>query len=148
MLITDNIGREDLIIIDRQVMDTKHRKKMDLLALDQNNMGDYQFCVIEVKLGNNPELGGKVAQQLKYYKEEMISKNFLDYKKCYERNLKQKQELGLIKKDLQINIIEGVCGVVVVGGYSGIAKTNISKLKKQHPEIRVMLLSNIMEKVN
>jgi hypothetical protein len=36
MLITDNQGREDLIIIDRQITDTKlQQKRMDLLALRQ-----------------------------------------------------------------------------------------------------------------
>ena len=58
-LITDNLGRQDLIIIDRQVTDSAlYRRRMDLLALRQlePESNQYGFLVIEVKLGNNPEL--------------------------------------------------------------------------------------------
>ena len=83
MLMTDNVNRDDLIIIDRQVMDKVSKTKMDLLALKKYQDGDYQFCVIEVKLGNNPELKGKVIKQLKKYVNR-IERNFEDYKKSYE----------------------------------------------------------------
>lgn len=144
MLMTDNINRSDLIIIDRQIVEVGNSTKMDLLALEQINDKDYRFCVIEVKLGNNPELAGKVAEQLKGYIKR-ISDNFADYKKCYETNLKQKQELGLINKNLIVNIVEGVSGVVVVGGYSGIAEKHIKELKKKAPDIRILHLKNIID---
>jgi hypothetical protein len=48
---------EDLVIIDRQVTDEKLRlKRMDLLALKQVEYRKFGFWVIEVKLGNSPEL--------------------------------------------------------------------------------------------
>jgi len=146
MLMTDNVNRRDLIIIDRQIVDTVSRTKMDLLALSQikNKDNDYRFCVIEVKLGNNPELRGKVSIQLKEYISR-ISNNFSDYKKCYEKNFKQKQELGLLSSSLKINIVPDVIGVVVVLGYSGIARKSIRELKEKDPEIKVLHLKNIID---
>lgn len=150
MIMTDNVKRQDLIIIDRQIVDATSRTKMDLLALTQMQKedNDYQFCVIEVKLGNNPELKGAVSDQLKEYINR-ISYNFEDYKKCYEKNFAQKQELGLFDapslKSLKINIVPGVQGLVVVLGYSGIAKESIDELKKKDPTIKILHLKNIID---
>lgn len=150
MVMTDNVKRQDLIIIDRQIVDATSKTKMDLLALTQMQKkdNDYQFCVIEVKLGNNPELKGAVSGQLKEYIDR-ISDNFEDYKKCYEKNFTQKQELGLFDdpslKNLKINIVPGVQGLVVVLGYSGIAKESIDELKKKDPTIKILHLKNIID---
>ena len=144
MLMTDNVGRLDLIIIDRQVVDKKHRTKMDLLALAHKGNNDYQFIVLEVKLGNNPELRGDVIGQLEGYRKR-ISDNFSDYKKCYLRNFIQKQELGLMVKCLTVNIVPGVLGLVVVGGYSGMAEDSIKELKRKAPNIRILQLKNIVD---
>ena len=141
MLMTDNIDRLDLIIIDRQVRDRKHKTKMDLLALIQKEHEGYQFCVLEVKLGNNPELKGEVIEQLEGYMNR-ISENFDAYKTCYETNFKQKQLLGLYEKNIKINIVPGVMGIIVVGGYSGIAEKSIKELKRINPEIKVLHLKN------
>ncbi|HRZ14777.1 MAG TPA: hypothetical protein P5110_04625, partial [Candidatus Omnitrophota bacterium] len=141
MLLTDNANRDDLIIIDRQVVDRDHDTKMDLLALKQKEPGKYQFCVIEVKLGNNQELKEDVFQQLKGYGER-ITRNFPQYKKSYELNFAQKQGLGLLPGSLKIEIVEGVFGIVVVGGYSGLAEKSISELKAKHPDIRVLHIKN------
>ena len=144
VLMTDNVNRSDLIIIDRQVVDTIDQTKMDMLALIQRKGNDYQFCVIEVKLGNNDDLRGKVVKQLKDYIGK-IKDNFRDYKKCYEKNFKQKQELGLIDKNLKVNIVEGVSGMVAVVGYSGIAEKRIRELKQKAPDIRILHLKNIID---
>lgn len=141
MLLTDNISRNDLIIIDRQVVDRNSSTKMDLLALKRNNAGKYQFCVLEVKLGNNVELKGKVFAQLSGYIER-ITKNFQQYKECYEKNVSQKHGLGLLPEVPAVNIVEGVLGVVVVGGYSGLAEKSISELKSRHPDIKVLHIKN------
>lgn len=148
MIITDNVNNSELIIIDRQIKDGKI---MDLLALTKNESNNYQFCVIEVKLGNSPELRGKVSGQLKGYVDR-ISNNFDDYKYCYEKNFSQKQELGLFNsprspslKSLKINIVPGVSGVVVVSGYSGIAENSIDKLKEKDPAIRILHLKNVID---
>jgi len=144
MIMTDNLNRSDLIIIDRQIVDRVIRTKMDLLALKQKKNNDYQFCIIEVKLGNNPELREDVITQLKGYINR-ISNNFEDYKKCYELNFRQKQELGLFAPSLKINIVPDVLGVVVVLGYTGIAQKSIEELKGKDPTMRILHLKNIID---
>lgn len=141
MLLTDNASRKDLIIIDRQVVDRNSSTKMDLLALKRNDVGKYQFCILEVKLGNNLELKEKVFMQLSGYIER-ITKNFQQYKECYEKNVAQKHGLGLLPEVSGVDIVEGVLGVVVVGGYSGLAEKSIRELKSQHPDIKVLHIKN------
>jgi len=138
VLITDNLERDDLIIIDRQVMDKKLKKRMDLLALKQVEANRYCFLVIEVKLGNNPELKSDVSMQLKGYVDH-IKKHFTDYQKCYEKQYEQKRKMGLINFPSfeSIKIESPVKGIVVVGGYSKIAQNSISVLKQQFPGIQV-----------
>jgi len=139
-IITDNLEREDIIIIDRQIRDKDFKERMDLLALRQvkENKNEYNFCVIEVKLGNNPELKDEVAKQLARYVSH-INKNFDDYKYCYEKQYEQKKELGLIigPKYKSIKIIQPVKGLIVVVGYSGIAKAQIAQLKSKYPILDV-----------
>ncbi len=144
MLMTDNINREDLIIIDRQVMDKVSKTKMDLLALKKKHGSDYQFCVLEVKLGNNPELECDVISQLKGYVSRIVN-HFDDYKNCYEQNFIQKRELGLIDKPSEIKILRDVIGAVVVLGYSGIAKQSIKELNQKDPSVKVIQLSNRLD---
>jgi len=138
-LITDNLSREDIIFIDRQVTDTGlKRKRMDLLALSQVKGDQYKFLVVEVKLGNNPELRQQVSKQLAQYISH-IEKYFKDYKECYERHFSQKKQLGLIDKPktASIEIIPGVKGLIIVGGYSKIGSAMIRDLKKNYPTLLV-----------
>ncbi|CAB1062166.1 hypothetical protein D1BOALGB6SA_6942 [Olavius sp. associated proteobacterium Delta 1] len=158
MLMTDNVNRDDLIIIDRQVSDKASGTKMDLLTLKKNKGGCYQFCVFEVKLGNNPELEGDVTYQgrlikrgvntqLKEYTQR-IENNFDDYRTCYQKNLEQKERLGLITRRAPVDIVHGVLGVVVVMGYSGMAERKIEELRRKDPSIRVIQLSNRIDVKN
>ena len=143
-LITDNLNREDFIFIDRQITDTKlKRKRLDLLGLKQVKENQYKFIVLEVKLGNNTELKSKVASQLDGYVQH-INKNFDDYKKCYEKHFEQKRELGLIKIPSfnNIEIVKPVEGIIVVGGYSGLAKEQIKELKKAYPHLIIKHFTN------
>jgi len=147
VIITDNLDREDIIIIDRQIADKDFKKRMDLLALCQvkKNKNEYSFCVIEVKLGNNPELKDKVAIQLNEYISH-IDKNFDDYKCCYEKQYEQKKDLGLISipKYKSVKIVRLVKGLIVVVGYSGIAKAQIAQLKSKHLGLRVKSFVNLL----
>jgi hypothetical protein len=138
-IMTDNLNRTDLIIIDRQVSDKEHdRKKIDLLALRQKELNKYQFIVVEVKLGKNRELKDEVATQLKNYMDH-IDDHFGDYKTCYEKQFEQKRKLGIIKvPDIDKLIIEKpVEGLIVVVGYSGIGKENITKLLNKYPYLQI-----------
>lgn len=141
-VITDNLNRDCIIIIDRQITDTElKRRRLDLLALKQVEGRKYQFQLLEVKLGNNKELEGDVADQLRCYVDH-ISQHFNEYKKCYELQYIQKRELGIIHCSSYdtIEIVEPVLGLIVVGGYSGLAKSKITLLRKEHPELEVRTL--------
>ena len=147
MLITDNLEREEIIIIDRQVTDKKlRRRRMDLLALKQVEKNKYNFVVLEVKMGNNPELKSNVAEQVEDYVKH-IKKYFHDYKNCYEKQYLQKKKLGLIKapKWESIDIINDVRELIIVGGYSGIAKEQIKKLKENNPHLHIKKFSHILD---
>jgi len=138
-LITDNINKENVLFIDRQITDNVLKgKRMDLLALKQVEADNFQFLVCEVKLGNNPELKIKVASQLNDYLSH-INDNFKDYKACYEKQYEQKKELGLFDfpNFKNIKIIPPVEGLIIVGGYSGIAKVQIDTLRKNYPNLSV-----------
>lgn len=139
MLITDNLAREVLILIDRQVTDTTlNRRRMDLLALKQTEGNQYQFLVLEVKMGKNLELKNKVAHQVNTYVNH-IAENFTAYKSCYEKHYSQKRKMGIITKPNwdEIEITEGVRGKIIVGGYSVIAMEQIELLKASYPNLEV-----------
>jgi hypothetical protein len=72
-----------------------------------------------------------------------IKENFVDYKKCYEVHFEQKKELGLINSHSnKIEIMEPVEGIILVGGYSGIAKRQISELEKAFPHLEIKQFTN------
>jgi len=138
-LITDNLNNAKLIFIDRQITDYDlNRKRIDLLALKQVDGNKYSFLVSEVKLGNNPELKSEVASQLQTYIDH-INKDFSEYKKCYEIQYEQKKRLGLITNPIYtaIDIVQPTEGIIIVGGYSGIAKSQIQQLTDNYPHLTV-----------
>lgn len=146
LLITDNSNREDFIIIDRQVTDhILAGKRMDLLALKKLNDNEYNFVVLEVKLGNNKELGGQVASQLRFYVDH-IEANFQTWKESYEETYSQMRKAGLFGGTFNrtIKICEPVQGVVVVGGYSGIADKYIANLQIVNPGLSVKQFRNLL----
>jgi len=133
---TDNIGREELIIIDRQVTGGGIKGIIDLLALKISKDGRYSFLIIEVKLGNNKELNGPIVDQLDRY-TEAIRDNIQSFIKCYETNYSQKIKLGLLPTDWKdtIEITEKVEGEIVVGHYSKIGTKAIETLKSNHTDL-------------
>lgn len=134
-LITDNLDCEDIIIIDRQVGGGGIEGMLDLLALKKTNSGKYTFVVLEVKLGNNKDLEGKVVGQIIDYMNS-IRNNIKSFKKCYETNYAQKKEIGLFPDYFpnSITIDDKVDGKIVVGLYSKIGEQYINKLTKKYPE--------------
>ena len=143
MMITDNMERDDWFIIDRQVTEASFQKRMDLLALKQIRENKFQFIVIEVKLGNNSDLEGKVVDQLTHYAEH-INDNFDNWKQSYEKYYCQIKQTGIFNSPSfeSVEIIKDVKGMVVVAGYSGIARKKIESLKSKYPDIEVKQFSH------
>lgn len=146
MLITDNLQNPDLIIIDRQVTETKlNGKRLDLLALQHVDANNYLFLVLEVKLGNNKELSQAVGMQLQQYIDH-VTREFNDWKAAYELIYAQLKQLGIFPhlSYTKINVVLPVLGRVIVGSYSGMAKTAIRKLGQAYPAIDVRQFSFIL----
>ena len=139
MLITDNLNREDVFFIDRQITETSlNKKRMDLLALKRTSNNKYHFLLIEVKLGNNQELREDVGVQLNQYLKH-INNNFDAWKQCYEKNYQQVKETNIFKKPdfKKIEIVNKTKGEVAVCGYSGVGKEYLENLKRTYPKIKV-----------
>jgi len=138
MLITDNMNRDDLFIIDRQVSEPGYRGKLDLLALKRISGNRYHFLILEVKLGKNKELKGDVGEQLRGYVDH-IQNNFGVWKQSYELCYEQLKQTRIFDKPSHPNIIiEGeVQELVVVVGYSQMASAYIEELKENHKGIQV-----------
>ena len=152
VLITDNPPAKDFIIIDRQVADHKNKRQMDLLALKRDSANKpFHFVVIELKLGKNPELHGDVGDQLNKYVKHI--KKFIEhYAECFKENYQQKKQLGLFDSSLpkRIEISKNpVEGLIVVGGYSGLARKALAnlcqKIRKNRWDIKVQQMRNEIE---
>ncbi|MBT3194590.1 MAG: hypothetical protein HN341_18745 [Verrucomicrobia bacterium] len=142
MLITDNPPTPEFIIIDRQVTGgALGRSRLDLLALRPVRVGssEYKFVILEVKLGNNPELEGKVlTKQLREY-IRILDDDLPNFAHCYEKTYCQMHAMRLLGDRLpsEIKIVGPVEGMIVVGGYSRMAKDAIDALrqiKKSQPD--------------
>lgn len=146
-LIADNLGREEFIIIDRQVDEPDDdRGRLDLLALERVEGDSYRFVPLEVKLGNNVELAHDVRDQVNRYVER-IEERFDDYRSCYERVYEQQRALGLIAAGPErVHLVRGTEGMVVVGGYAGLAREAIAELHEHAPEIRVKQFINSIDR--
>jgi len=146
-LIADNLGREDFIIIDRQVDEPNdNRGRLDLLAIERVKGSSYRFVPLEVKLGNNVELAHDVRDQIGRYVER-IEEKFDDYKACYERAYSQLRGLGLIQAGPhEVDLVRGTDGMVIVGGYAGLAREAIAELHEHAPDIRVRQFINSIDR--
>ena len=144
LLATDNLEREDFFILDRQVTDRAlNRSRIDLLGAAQVRGNRYRFVVIEVKLGSNPELEGRVQEQLTAYSTH-IEAHFDEWKNSYQETYRQLKALGLFELPTHetIEIVGGVRSLICVGGYTGLAQQAIEKLKARYPEASVQLFRN------
>lgn len=149
VLITDNPPSKKFIIIDRQVADHVNKAQIDLLALRRDSENrTFHFLIIELKLGRNAELYGKVGGQLSGYIDH-IKKHIGDYVDCYKKNYQQKRQLGLFDNNLpsEIEIDENtVDGLIVVGGYSQLAEKALPslclKIKENRWNIKVQQIRN------
>jgi hypothetical protein len=157
VLITDNPPTENFIIIDRQVADHSSKAQIDLLALRRDSADKpFHFVVIEVKLGRSSELQERVGKQVNSYVDR-VRKHMQDYVNCYKENYRQKKELGLfdpsghrLPKEIEIDTDERtVEGLIIVGGYSGLAKQALETLcktiREKQWDIKVYQLQNKIE---
>lgn len=142
-LIADNMNRDDFFIIDRQVTERGFGKQLDLLALKQIRGNKYRFLVIEVKLGKNKELRGDVNEQLQNYVDQ-IKYNWKNWKESYEQCYRQlkKTRIFVRPKYDEIEIVEQVEGIVVVGGYSQIGASYIKELKTKNKDLKILTFWN------
>lgn len=145
-LITDNLNREDYLIIDRQVTEPGLGHRMDLLGLRRVHNNNYAFEVIEVKLGNNIELKESVARQLSTYLKH-IKDNFDEWKESYENTYKQLKQTNIFAKPVydEINITPELDGRVIVIGYSGIADGYIKQLEQKNPNVNVQQIKYLIK---
>lgn len=148
MIITDTRyaqrGEQKLIYLDRQVSVLKNRM-LDLLFLkrSETNSKQYDFLVVEVKLGNNPELKEKVVKQLEDY-TGYITDHLDVYKECYLKNYRQKFELGLLEahpETIEFSDSRKVDGLIFVSGYQGIANESLKDFKSDAFKIQRAWLS-------
>ena len=99
-----------------------------------------------MKLGSNPELEKDVLPQLRNYMKAMDG-DLSSFAVCYERTYRQMKLMGLLDEKMPdgINIIGPVEGMIVVGGYTGIASQAIEKLRafakasREKPDSRIQI---------
>jgi hypothetical protein len=149
VIAADTMQGTDVVVIDREVGDRapEHRaERLDLLALQEVDAGQYRFLAIEVKLGNNPELdtttrgrmGARSAVEQVLGYAEQIDCYSKEYAACYRKNIAQKLELGLLRNWLEApTIVPGTQAMLVVAGYSGIARPHLRVIAEEHPELWV-----------
>lgn len=133
MILLDNRGRQEYIILDRQVQDTASQgRKADLLALRQLADAHYALDVIEVKLADSPQAAGVVIEQVCGYRNH-LARHFEDYKACYERHYAQKRALGLLGDNLPPAVVieRPVRGRIVVTGFAGATRNVVAKIREQ-----------------
>lgn len=141
MILTDNWDSSELLLLDRQVTGgALGQKQMDLLALAPVD-GDQcrcRFLVLEIKLGNNPELAGPVGNQVMNYQRALDS-GFAEYRETYEKQFLQLKAMGFFRhwKADRIMIEKPVGACIIVGGYSGFARAKLKQLQSQHPTVKV-----------
>ena len=103
---------------------------------------------LEGKLGNNVELAHDVRDQVNRYVER-IEERFDDYRDCYERAYQQLRSLGLIGAGPErVRMVRGTEGMVIVGGYAGLAREAIEQLHEHAPEIRVKQFINNIDRAS
>jgi len=92
------IGKNGILVIDRQVVYPRTREgRIDLLGLQRLKTGKFTFVVLELKNKNNTDISHVFTKQVKRY-VDIVYNNYEDFKKTYEKVLKQKIELGLLRR--------------------------------------------------
>jgi hypothetical protein len=147
-IIADNWNNPKWFIIDRQIQHPGRRDdKIDLLALVRSkDTGEFNFHVIEVKMGNNPELKKDVASQLDRYLL-LVKKNLEVWKQSYRKAVEQLHAVGFYEllDPASLTIGSRVTGSILAFGYPRVARAAVEELKKNRPDLTVKLFSFELE---
>ncbi|MHA1920828.1 MAG: hypothetical protein ACTSWX_13855 [Promethearchaeota archaeon] len=93
-----SIGKNGILVIDRQVVYPRTREgRIDLLGLKRLNNGKFTFVVLELKNKNNTDIAHVFTKQIKRY-VNIVYNHYGDFKETYEKVLKQKIDLGLLRR--------------------------------------------------
>ncbi len=117
-----DIGKNGILIIDRQVAYPGLGNKLDLLGIQRLRDADFTFSVIELKNKNNIEIGS-VFTQLKQY-IDIVFEHYGPFMETYTKVIDQKIKLGLLKR-IKFNIVpeekiskKDIKGVVILDNYN------------------------------
>lgn len=118
------IGRNGILIIDRQVVYPGTRGRIDLLGLKRMQNGNFTFAIVELKNKNNPDIGRAFSQITRYIDILMEQKPYERFAGTYRYIKDQKVELGLLNK-ISGNIAlfteirkKDIEGVVILDNYN------------------------------
>ena len=91
-----DIGRNGVLIIDRQVVFPGTRERIDLLGIRRLPNGKFAFSVVELKNKNNLDIGTVFSQTKRYI--DIVFDEYESFVETYKKVIKQKKALHLLKR--------------------------------------------------
>lgn len=91
-----DIGKNGILIIDRQVVFPKKKGKIDLLGIKRLTNEKFTFSVLELKNKNNPDINRVFSQLRKYI--DIVFEKYDSFAKTYTNIINQKIKLRLLKR--------------------------------------------------
>jgi hypothetical protein len=117
-----DIGRNGILIIDRQVAYPGIGNRLDLLGIRRLEDANFTFSVIELKNKNNIEIGSVFSQLRQYI--DIVFEHYDSFMKTYTKVIDQKIKLGLLKK-IKFQIVpkekisrKDIKGVIILDNYN------------------------------
>ena len=91
-----DIGRNGILIIDRQVVYPGIRNRIDLLGIRRLADAKFTFSVIELKNKNNTDIGSVFSQLRQYI--DIVFEHYDSFMTTYAEVISQKIKLSLLKR--------------------------------------------------
>jgi len=91
-----DIGRNGILIIDRQVVYPGIRNRIDLLGIRRLADAKFTFSVIELKNKNNTDIGSVFSQLRQYI--DIVFEHYDSFMATYTEVISQKVKLSLLKR--------------------------------------------------
>ena len=91
-----DIGRNGILIIDRQVVYPGIRNRIDLLGIRRLADAKFTFSVIELKNKNNTDIGSVFSQLRQYI--DIVFEHYGSFMATYTEVISQKIKLSLLKR--------------------------------------------------